>query len=230
MSRIRLATGAVTALGIFAVGWVGTFEGRRNNAYLDIVKVATICFGETQGVKLGQTKTDAECADMLVRRLVEFEASVMECGRPDMPEGVHVAHVSLAYNIGKGAYCSSTTARRARAKDWRGSCVALTWFNKAGGKVVGGLVTRRAKERAVCDNGIPANYVRPAWLVDYAKGGPTPTNDNVVKPNPNFKRRVQHPADSVEAIKENPPPLAPPLVRVPPVEKCILFWCWKVAA
>ena len=53
-------TGAFTAAGLIAVGIVGGFEGLRTKAYRDVVGVPTICFGETRGVKMGDTATDAQ--------------------------------------------------------------------------------------------------------------------------------------------------------------------------
>lgn len=51
--------------------------------------------------------------------------------------------LDAAYNVGTGAICGSTAARRARAGNHAGACQALTWFNKAGGKRIRGLVLRR---------------------------------------------------------------------------------------
>lgn len=237
---VRGALTALTALGFFIIHDTSRHEGSNKNkaghhvAYRDLIGVWTLGYGDTQNVMPGQMLTEAEAVERLIKRVVrDFEPKVMECGDgAAMPDGVFASHISLAYNIGTGAYCSSTTARRARAKDYKGSCVALTWFNKAGGRVVKGLVSRREKERAICADGIPAGYKPPAWLADYAKGGPTPVaaNDHAVKPNPNFRRRVQHPPDNSggEIIKENPPPTPPK--RVVPAQKCFLFYCWKAAA
>ena len=47
-----------------AVSVVGGFEGLRQSAYLDPVSIPTICYGETRGVKLGDTRTKAECDAM----------------------------------------------------------------------------------------------------------------------------------------------------------------------
>ena len=66
------------------------------------------------------------------------------------------AFVSLAYNIGPSAFKKSTVVRRFRARDYAGACAAMEMWNKAGGRVLPGLVTRRADERALCEQGIPA--------------------------------------------------------------------------
>ncbi|MDN7525159.1 MULTISPECIES: glycoside hydrolase family protein [Burkholderia] len=65
------------------------------------------------------------------------------------------------YNVGAGAYCSSTTAKRFNAGEWKGACRAMNeadngrpqWVT-AGGRVLPGLVKRRAEERALCERGL----------------------------------------------------------------------------
>ncbi|KGD42035.1 phage lysozyme family protein [Burkholderia pseudomallei] len=71
------------------------------------------------------------------------------------------AAVSFAYNVGANAYCASTTARRFNAGDLRGACRAINeadsgrpqWVT-ARGRVLPGLVKRRAEERAICERGL----------------------------------------------------------------------------
>jgi lysozyme len=46
--------------------------------------------------------------------------------------------------------CGSTVQRKALANDWPGACAALDLYNKAGGRVMRGLVLRRADEKALC--------------------------------------------------------------------------------
>lgn len=138
--------------------------------YLDIVGVATACDGITtyKGKPLARnhTFTEAQCTVMLEEELVKHAKGVMACspGLALSPatltekrrEGPRFASVSLAYNVGVGAYCSSTARRRFNAHDYAGGCTALTWFNKAGGRVVRGLVNRRNKEAKVCYEGLGA--------------------------------------------------------------------------
>lgn len=129
-------------------------------AYLDIVGVPTICYGETGGVRIGDTATTAECRAMLERRLSD-----------DFRDGLHgyftaatkasrltperdAAYVSLAYNVGIRGAGRSTATRRLNAGDIAGGCKALTWWNRAGNRVVRGLVNRRADEYQLCMAGL----------------------------------------------------------------------------
>lgn len=159
MSRLRstAAVGGLTAVGIAAVGIITNFEGLRTHAYRDSIGVPTICIGETQNVRMGDTKSAEECRAMLVRRLDVFEAGVRKCLKsPDtVPDGAYVASISLAYNVGVPAFCGSSIRRKLDAGDVRGACDAFLNWNKAGGHVIAGLTTRRKAERQICLNGLP---------------------------------------------------------------------------
>lgn len=148
----RLKKGA--AAGALAVALVGGFEGLRLNAYRDVVGVPTVCYGETRGVKMGDKHSKAECDAMLLKGLQDFERGVLACAKAEMPDARLVAHVSLAYNIGVGAYCKSTVVRRLNAGDVRGSCDAFLMWNKARGITFPGLTRRRQAERELCLRGL----------------------------------------------------------------------------
>ena len=153
----RLKKGAlVTGAGAMAIGLVGSFEGLRTKAYLDVVQVPTVCFGETRGVKLGDQYTPAQCKAMLADRLVEFETNMRACLKaPDsVPDKPYVAFLSLSYNIGSRAFCGSSVAKRANAGDLRGACDAILMWDRAGGKQIPGLTRRRQEERALCLEGV----------------------------------------------------------------------------
>lgn len=152
MTRTRLAGAAAAG----AIAFVGAWEGLRMTAYRDIVGVPTVCYGETRGVHLGDRHSKADCDAMLLASLRRHEAGMRKCLKaPDrIPEKSYIAFVSLTYNIGVGAFCRSTAARRLNAGDVRGACEAATWFNKAGGRKVRGLVNRRAAEKDLCLEGL----------------------------------------------------------------------------
>ncbi|WP_417681651.1 lysozyme [Roseibium sp.] len=151
-TRTRLAGAAAAG----AIAFVGAWEGLRMTAYRDIVGVPTVCYGETRGVRLGDRHSKADCDAMLLASLRRHEAGMRRCLKaPDrIPEKSYIAFVSLAYNIGVGAFCRSTAARRLNAGDVRGACDAATWFNKAGGRRIKGLVNRRAAEHDLCIEGL----------------------------------------------------------------------------
>jgi lysozyme len=149
--RAIAAVGASIAL---AVAVIGPWEGRELRAYRDIVGVTTICYGETRGVKMGDTKTPAECNSMLALRVAEFEREIHPCLPEELPIKTRAAMISLAYNIGSAAFCKSSIARLAQAGRLYAACDAFTLYNRAGGKVIRGLVNRRAAERDLCLKGL----------------------------------------------------------------------------
>lgn len=124
--------------------------------YLDLVGVPTACDGLTgKDIRPGMVFTESQCAAMLEQRLAETGQEVMACTPGlalDIPGRDHVraAAISLAYNIGTPTYCQSTMRRQINAGQIAASCTSLTLFNRAGGKVLTGLVRRRAREKALC--------------------------------------------------------------------------------
>ncbi len=59
-----IGAGASVALSIAAVV-VSHYEGLETTAYKDPIGFPTICYGHTATAKLGQVKTEKECAGLL---------------------------------------------------------------------------------------------------------------------------------------------------------------------
>lgn len=150
--RLNKAVGGAGAATLL-ISLVAGFEGKRNDPYLDIVGKATVCYGETRVAM--RRYSDAECDDMLADGLADFAWPVLK-RNPELAGHTPqlVAAVSLAYNIGGANYAKSTVARRFSAGDWRGACDAFMRWTNAGGRVVQGLVRRRAAERELCLRGL----------------------------------------------------------------------------
>lgn len=139
-------------VGAVVVALVAGGEGLRTQAYKDPVGIPTICFGETKNVRMGDRKSVAECKAMLEIRLDEFADGAVAClpALADQSEKRQAAHISLAYNIGVGAYCKSTVVRLANAGYWKESCDAFLKFRFAKGIPLPGLTNRRNEERRYC--------------------------------------------------------------------------------
>lgn len=109
-------------------------------------KIWDICYGETKGITSGMVKTKAECEAMLKRRVyTDYYLPLTKRikGFTDFPISVQATMVSGAYNFGVSGMVNSTAARLAKAGKFRAACEAQTAWNKAGGRVVRGLVLRR---------------------------------------------------------------------------------------
>ncbi len=138
------------------------WEGVRNHAYLDRLAfppVWTICAGQTRGVTKGMYMTDEECLEDLKRSLPLYRDGVHKYMLPEtldkrLPIGRDWAFTDLAYNVGVAGAGKSTAMRRLNRGDIRGACTAITWWNKAGGRVWCGLVNRRAENYVDCMEGL----------------------------------------------------------------------------
>jgi GH24 family phage-related lysozyme (muramidase) len=159
IDRTKLRSSATAAFLAVALPLIGAWEGNENHAYLDMVGVPTICSGHTQGVQLGDYMADAQCADLLRSEVLEYRealhgyfstATKLHRLTPERDAG----YVRLAYNVGVRGAGHSAATRRLNAGDIAGGCQALTWWNKAGGRVVRGLVRRRSDECRLCMMGL----------------------------------------------------------------------------
>jgi len=155
-SRLVGAAGVLTVAGILAVAVIGDFEGIRTRAYRDSIGVPTVCFGETRGVKMSDHYTIDQCKEMLGTALIEFEAGMVRCLKNPaaIPDKVYVASLSLAYNIGIGAFCRSSIRRYLNEGNYAAACGRFPAFNKAGGRTLKGLVYRRGEEKKLCLEGL----------------------------------------------------------------------------
>ena len=137
------------ALGI-ALGLIKKWEGLRLTAYQCSAGVWTIGYGSTgpgiaKGVKWTQAQADKRLDDDLRRFAGGVFAAV---SRQATPEQLG-AMISLAYNIGIGAFRSSTLLRKFNGGDVIGAGDQFLRWNRAGGKVIDGLTNRRRDELAV---------------------------------------------------------------------------------
>jgi len=142
----RLTKSAV-ALSLAGLTMIAGYEGLRTTAYLDPVGIPTICYGHIKTAKLGQTKTKQECIDLLHEEAKEYVDGVKRYTYVPLSQGQLDALVSFSYNVGLNAYRNSTLRRKLNAGDYCGAAREFPRWNKAGGKVLPGLVKRRAEEQ-----------------------------------------------------------------------------------
>jgi len=130
-------------------------EGMVLVAYRDPVGIPTICAGSTAGVQMGMRMTLPECRARLRADGVQHRNGLRHYYTAEtimlrLPPTRDAAFSSLGFNIGVDGCGRSTAMRRLNAGDVPGACDAITWFNKAGRRVMRGLVVRRADERDKC--------------------------------------------------------------------------------
>ncbi|KQW87356.1 hypothetical protein ASC94_28655 [Massilia sp. Root418] len=134
-----------------ALDLIRRFEGCRLRAYRDLVGVWTIGWGETLGVAEGMVWSQRQADAELERRVAQFLLGVFKrCPALHLePPQRAAACVSLAYNIGLGAFGASSVCRKTMAQDLAGAAESFLLWDKAGGRRVAGLARRREAERTL---------------------------------------------------------------------------------
>jgi lysozyme len=125
------------------------FEGCRLKAYQDIVGIWTIGYGFTDGIHAGMVITQKQAEQMLLDRLVPYEQAVQDACTVTPTQAQFDACVCLAWNIGIGAFQKSSVLKFHNQGKFKEAANAFGLWNKAGGKVVAGLVRRRSAESAL---------------------------------------------------------------------------------
>jgi lysozyme len=128
--------------GVWTIGYGhtsaagGVFSDTKGRAQTEVMRGLAITAEEAERL----FKADIDRFDNQVERLVKGIA---------LSQNQFDALVSLAYNIGLGAFARSTVLKRLKRGDERGAADAFLMWNKAGGRVLRGLARRREAERAL---------------------------------------------------------------------------------
>lgn len=152
----------IAGLALSAAALVGivSYEGYTDTAVIPVKgDVPTIGFGSTENVRLGDKTTPPKA---LVRALADVEkkeAAIRRCIRVPLAQHEYDAYVSLAYNIGEGALCSSRLVSKLNAGDYAGACAEILRWRffqgadcslPANQHLCGGIWRRRQGEAAQC--------------------------------------------------------------------------------
>lgn len=129
--------------------------------YLCPAKVATCGWGTTvwpggRKVSMQDEPITAEYADQCLLSDIErkYGPPVRRAIKVEMHPLMWAACYSLAYNIGTGAFAKSTLVRRINAREWASCPAAFKMYRIGGGRVLTGLVKRRADEAALFMQGV----------------------------------------------------------------------------
>lgn len=105
------------------------FEGFQATAYPDVVGIWTIGYGTTRvnntPVVKGMTCTEAQAKQWMHADLKNFEFAVNSIATKPLTQSQFDACVCFAYNIGAGAFASSTVGKKIRV----GNSAAITESN-----------------------------------------------------------------------------------------------------
>jgi len=126
-----------------------SFEQCRLSAYRDSVGIATIGWGHTAGVRMGDTCSQEQADHWLVGD-VQNAVNACDANAPkNLTQNQFDALVVFTFNVGVGAEAHSTLLAKLNAGDIAGAADEFLKWNHAGGVVVDGLTRRRQAERAL---------------------------------------------------------------------------------
>ena len=127
------------------------FEGFRGSAYRCPAGVWTIGYGHTTqagppAVTASLRLTEVQAHAVLAADLERFARDVRLALRRELNDQQFSALVSFAYNVGSNAFRSSSVLKAVNAGDFDAVPRRLQLWIKGGGRVLPGLVKRRAAE------------------------------------------------------------------------------------
>ena len=122
------------------------FEGLELEAYQCAAGVWTIGYGHTKDVQPGDVWSESHANHMLEVELEEFEEYINDNVTVALSQNQFDALVSWVYNLGPANLKASTMLKVLNSGDYEGVPAQIKRWNKAGGKVLEGLIRRREAE------------------------------------------------------------------------------------
>ncbi len=133
--------------GQHGIDLIKKYESCKLTAYKCPAGVWTIGYGHTQGVKQGD-KIDQNQADkFLGDDLKESENDINAACRKELTQWQFDALVSFVFNVGYGAFRSSTLLKYINMGKFTQAALEFAKWNRSNGKVLDGLTKRRESER-----------------------------------------------------------------------------------
>ena len=128
------------------IALIKKFEGCELKAYQCSAGVWTIGYGHTKDVEEGDTISKDQAEEMLVEELHEYENYVNEYVNVALSQNQFDALVSWVYNLGPANLTASTMLKVLNSGEYEDVPAQMKRWNKAGGKVLEGLIRRREAE------------------------------------------------------------------------------------
>lgn len=128
-------------------------EGFVRKPYQDPIGLWTVGVGHLigDGKKLpkewNKEFTDEEVDNILCEDLERFEIGIQRLTKVPLTQSQFDALVSFSFNVGLGNFQSSTLRSKLNRGDYEGASNEFPKWRKAGGKILKGLVKRRADEK-----------------------------------------------------------------------------------
>ena len=122
------------------------FEGCELEAYKCAAGVWTIGYGSTKNVKEGDTITQEDADKLLAHEMNEYESYIHDMVTVDLKQHQFDALVSWVFNLGPTNLAASTLLKVLNKGEYDEVPTQIKRWNKAGGKVLQGLIRRREAE------------------------------------------------------------------------------------
>ena len=128
------------------IALIKKFEGCELEAYQDSVGVWTIGYGHTKEVKEGDKINKDEAEHLLQEEMLEYEGYIENLVKVSLSQCEFDSLCSWVYNLGPTNLQESTLLRVLNEGKYDEVPAQIKRWNKAGGKVLDGLVRRREAE------------------------------------------------------------------------------------
>ena len=128
------------------VALIKKFEGCELEAYQCSAGVWTIGYGHTKDIVEGMTISKEQAEEMLVDELHEYENYINKYVTVALSQNQFDALVSWVYNLGPANLKASTLLKVLNQGKYEDVPAQIKRWNKAGGKVLEGLIRRREAE------------------------------------------------------------------------------------
>jgi len=133
-------------ISIEGIALIKKFEGCRLESYKCAAGVLTIGYGSTKLVEMGMTITQEGAEELLLKDIAEFEEFVLEASEMPLSQHQFDALVSWTFNLGGANLNASTMLKVLNKGEYEDVPAQIKRWNKAGGKVLEGLIRRRKAE------------------------------------------------------------------------------------
>jgi len=122
------------------------FEGCELKAYRCAANVLTIGYGTTKGVTEDMEITKEKAESLLKEEMHEYEGYINDMVKVPLEQNQFDSMVSWVFNLGSGNLSSSTLLKKLNDSEYDEVPAQIKRWNKAGGKVLDGLIRRREAE------------------------------------------------------------------------------------
>ena len=128
------------------IALIKKFEGCKLESYKCAAGVWTIGYGSTKLITQDMSITQDEAEKLLIKDIAEFEEFVLEASEMPLSQHQFDALVSWTFNLGPSNLRASTMLKVLNKGEYEDVPAQIKRWNKAGGKVLDGLIRRREAE------------------------------------------------------------------------------------